>query len=846
MKKTNALLLALALCTLPVSAGQTPANAPVVDGRGFIVEPEGEEMDYMVRYIYTEGYGTNQEGGIEAEVYYNAQDGCVYIKNLIKAADNDAYVCGQLDGDMSHGTITIENGVLCGSMTDVGKIYARVMTYNESQEAYVVDPNAQNFQFTVEDGIIHGEDVYLAGVDRTGTSYIMQGNMRYDPVDVSSMTDVVVPAGATTEYYTMSVCEAGTTQRQDKGVVRVARLDNDFYFSGVFDANGVTKGYVIHGTLNGNTIDVTTPQFIKTDHGSYDTYMFLNTCTVVKGDDGDVSGYTVNEPGTLQLSYDAATGTIKASDDCMIAVLGGNFALADGNSVYAPHFVKYTDEEQIIVPAGATVKTYWLNSEYDDQGNHQGALVKIARDGNDFYFMNADGKGDDVLFKGTLNSETNEIVAPSQQFVGIINGKPHYLTLAQSEIVMDDSGWSYYSNIEYTIDNEATTASFTLDPTTGNIKCNDLIGITDADRSDLYKYFIRPNYILVAEPVNTIPGGAQHLQYVLAAQEQGQGTAMVIDADRDGDDIYFTIPVGFDMNTLVTIKGTISGDKVNFAIPQLINAAGMFLRVGEAVENETQNYELEYYQWNEWIDAENVTSISMDIDNNTGVISYNDNLSIVDVDGYTIQSKCAETYFNGWEAIYITFPKPIFTPYAPNGATPADPYNLAFKDKAEDFAGRYCFDFDIPFKDVDGNYLDSDSISWRIYVDSESNVFVFTPQDYPEDFAKNTIDVWMTQPASTSLPHSYTDNNMRSVFMTDAPQHKIGVRSSFHHNGNVTHSNIVWLEIDGSGVEETIGNSTATVVGYYDLQGRQLAAPASQGITIVKMSDGTAHKIIMK
>ena len=50
---------------------------------------------------------------------------------------------------------------------------------------------------------------------------------------------------------------------------------------------------------------------------------------------------------------------------------------------------------------------------------------------------------------------------------------------------------------------------------------------------------------------------------------------------------------------------------------------------------------------------------------------------------------------------------------------------------------------------------------------------------------------------------------------------------------------------ESGGVDELIGNQDIVPVEYYDIMGRQHDS-LQQGINIVKMSDGTARKVLVK
>ena len=48
-----------------------------------------------------------------------------------------------------------------------------------------------------------------------------------------------------------------------------------------------------------------------------------------------------------------------------------------------------------------------------------------------------------------------------------------------------------------------------------------------------------------------------------------------------------------------------------------------------------------------------------------------------------------------------------------------------------------------------------------------------------------------------------------------------------------------------AGINEMVAGSDAVPVAYYDVTGRQIDGPR-KGINIVKMSDGTAKKVLVK
>lgn len=822
-----------------------PRKADATNEDEFIKQPEGKLLNYMLS-AYAQMYDAYIIGGLSQDIYYNAADSSIYIKDFLSSSRDGCFVKAKLTkGDIHNGIITIPNHALCGDMSSfgVGKIYATLLTKG-SDGKYGVDKSAKSYDFKIINDTIHGDSIYVAGTDASDKAYFIQGQFLYKPIDPTALHNVVVPANATTEYYSVSQTDIGGTERTSQYMVRISRDNNDFYFSDVFSDSVVFKG-----TLGSdNIIRIDAPQFsFAADRGTsdYTVYKYINSCTVTQSDEGEYSYYP-NPANTIELTYDPTTGEIDANDTMMIAELNGNVCIVnDEYYLYAPHFTK-SDIVIPTIPATATVTRYQLNSEYDDQGHHQGALVKIARDGDKFYFMDTDGSSDNAIMTGTLNNSTNTITVPAKQFIGIVNKYPLYVGPCKSYIKETESDDPYAEesslNIAYERDSTKMTITFTYDPNTMKIKCNDVMAILDQD-DNAYPYFINPEYTPIADKANKAPANAEISYYVLSSKNQNNLTAEVIPSAKDGNDIYFSIPMDYKGYGSAVIKGTIDGDKVKFAIPQFASEYGLFLRVGTKEKHTTQSQDYDSCEWNEWTDNSEVSSAEFDKDASTGIISYDGDISVVDVNG-NMQSITSSAYVE--DVLASTFNFPVFTPYKPEAATPADPYDLTYDDKDKDYWGdntRFCFNFYIPNEDVNGNFLSYDSISYRIYMDTEDSVFVFTPAEYPNTITESTTEMWFNTPASNDIPHPYYSINARMVYMFQIPKTRIGIQSRYHFGNDIRNSNIVWYNIPPAmSINNMQSNSSDIVnVKYYDITGREVSHP-QRGIIIRKtmLSDGSA------
>ncbi len=173
-------------------------------------------------------------------------------------------------------------------------------------------------------------------------------------------------------------------------------------------------------------------------------------------------------------------------------------------------------------------------------------------------------------------------------------------------------------------------------------------------------------------------------------------------------------------------------------------------------------------------------------------------------------------------------------------ATPADPTILTIQGNYG--SGGY-FSFTLPGEDVDGNFINTDKMYYRIYTNgNETAPFVFTPEEY-----KNLTE------DMTDVPYEFTDmyDFMHSgttcgFYFYHEGIYRLGVQSVYMGGGEEHVSNIVWSDVPGTGIS-SVTTDEAAKVEYYDLQGRRVSNP-TKGIFIKKTTtaDGTRSVKIMK
>ena len=164
---------------------------------------------------------------------------------------------------------------------------------------------------------------------------------------------------------------------------------------------------------------------------------------------------------------------------------------------------------------------------------------------------------------------------------------------------------------------------------------------------------------------------------------------------------------------------------------------------------------------------------------------------------------------------------------------PADPNGLSFEDTYSDY-GYGTFQFNVPAVSTDGDFLDTDSLSYVVYVDGEE--WEFDAEEY--QLTENMVEI----PWNFGVLYIYKYSGMkREVDFFVEGITTLGVQSVYNYNGEETRSEIVEIEVDDPSAVAAIGDVRKVAdVKYYDLSGREVASPAA-GIFVkrVTFDDGS-------
>lgn len=166
--------------------------------------------------------------------------------------------------------------------------------------------------------------------------------------------------------------------------------------------------------------------------------------------------------------------------------------------------------------------------------------------------------------------------------------------------------------------------------------------------------------------------------------------------------------------------------------------------------------------------------------------------------------------------------------------TPADPYDLIFYDWMEDY-DYSVLECRIPALSTDGYLLDTDDLSYIIYLDDDP--FTFTPEEY--DLEESMVEIpWSFDNEYDILKTLFSCRH--AVYLYVEGISTIGVQSVYKYGGKETRSGIVTLNLDGDSVGGINSDKKVVDVRCFDIAGREVSNHAS-GIVIerVAFDDGS-------
>ena len=344
------------------------------------------------------------------------------------------------------------------------------------------------------------------------------------------------------------------------------------------------------------------------------------------------------------------------------------------------------------------------------------------------------------------------------------------------------------------------------------------------------------DWALTIEPLKeqliTPPATATKSQYTVTSKSDP--SPRIVEVMTDNNDIYVKGLFKAEKLANVWVKLTKQGDKAVMSTNQYLGITKKtdfkkydsdnseyhtFAAAFENGEKTAENLEFS-------IDATGKLTASKILRTSLGRAS-NDNIT-------------GEDYVESYEGLTLT-------PYIQKAGKPATPVYFYFTS-TPDYS--YTFNeiklaFYVKNADVDGNYLDPEKMYYNVYINGSTEPFKFkkTETQYRD----------MHEDEMTNIPFNYKDknnydfkvsDNLRILHFYDSSITSVKVVMVYEADGKKYSSEPLVASLPPTGIESANFNK-ATTEKYYTIDGRQIQK-LQKGLNIVKSSDGTTRKVIVK
>ena len=344
------------------------------------------------------------------------------------------------------------------------------------------------------------------------------------------------------------------------------------------------------------------------------------------------------------------------------------------------------------------------------------------------------------------------------------------------------------------------------------------------------------DWALTIEPLGeqliTPPSTAVKAQYIVSSKSDS--SPRIVEAMTDNNDIYIKGLFKAEKLANVWVKLTKQGDKAVMPTNQYLGITKKtdfkkydsdkseyhtFAAAFENGEKTAENLEFS-------IDATGKLTASKLLRTSLGRAS-NDNIT-------------GEDYVESYEGLTLT-------PYIQKAGKPATPVYFYFTSTPDydNTSNEIKLAFYVKNADVDGNYLDPEKMYYNVYVNGSKEPFKFkkTETQYRD----------MHEEEMTNIPFNYKDknnydfkvvDNLRILHFYDSSITSLKVVMVYEADGKKYSSEPLVASLPPTGIESANFNK-ATTEKYYTIDGRQIQK-LQKGLNIVKSSDGTTRKVIVK
>lgn len=336
----------------------------------------------------------------------------------------------------------------------------------------------------------------------------------------------------------------------------------------------------------------------------------------------------------------------------------------------------------------------------------------------------------------------------------------------------------------------------------------------------------------VNETATTLPEGAQPLDYVMGDKllNTADGTfslrQQIVKMAEMGNDVYLAAPEQENM----WIKGTKSGDGTLTFKPQYLGPSEsannhVWFKPGTYTIDYDDTYEDQPYYMEYRLNEEPLT-FTLKEDGSYATTEPSTLLVNASNDKMYYVSARAVPQLKQFKEVATTPSAPVFTSYSPFDVD----YGYGF------------FSFDLQPTDASGNFLNTDKLSYVVFVD-DTEPFVFMTDEYMG-----------LEEEMTELGYAFTDKY--DIYVSDASHtiyfyfdnpDLIGLQAIYRGGGEEHKSEVTWLNVTDflTDVKSAATATNGAPAAYYDVQGRQLRQP-QRGLNIMRMADGSVRKMIQK
>ena len=342
------------------------------------------------------------------------------------------------------------------------------------------------------------------------------------------------------------------------------------------------------------------------------------------------------------------------------------------------------------------------------------------------------------------------------------------------------------------------------------------------------------DWAMTIEPLNeqliTPPATATKSQYTVTSKEET--SPRIVDAMTDGNDIYLKGLFKSSKLANVWIKLTKQGNKAVMQTNQYL---------GKTLKTDFKTYDSDKSEYHTYAAAfENATTVANELEfsiDGSGKLTANKILR-TSLGKSSEENITEEEYVKSYENLVLI---PYSQQAVANPKTPTLHYCSA--SLSYDYSiTTTTLAFYVDNVDVNGNYLNPEKMYYNVYVNDSATPYIFKKSQF----------VYMDENEMTNIPFNYKDR-LNSDFKIDKNERFV----HFYDNGIRTLKVVMVYEDGGkkyssepmntavtTGIENTTFNKTTTEK-YYTVDGRQFQQP-QKGLNIIKSSDGTTRKVVIK